>query len=212
MITKSRNHKCITSSINKYPVNTYVSPQSRRDESESNTNLRILKCMRNDIKNKNKNGENEMNNNNKNIHLMNLDGHTNADGIVRFKENTHEWKLSQEMNGESDFIHLTNKQYRGMKKACRHGRTTTITIPRKNNQEVTISKVGKDKYQSNEGQFVINLKSFNLNKIDGYLGNSNSLSGSLISHALVSGVNVNKTIDELDNYELKMNTLYKEVA
>ena len=58
--------------------------------------------MRNDIKNKNKNGENEMNNNNKNIHLMNLDGHTNADGIVRFKENTHEWKLSQEMNGESD--------------------------------------------------------------------------------------------------------------
>ena len=37
-----------------------------------------------------------------------------------------------------------------------------------------------------------------MNKIDGYLGNSNSLSGSLISHALISGVNVNKTITSID--------------
>ena len=147
-------------------------------------------------------------NNNKNIYLMNLNGHTDADGIVKFKENTHEWRLSQEMEDGQDFIHLTNKQYRGMKKACRHGRTTTITIPRMN-KEVTISKVGKDKYQSDEGQFVINLKSFTNNKIDGYLGNSNSLSGSMISYALDTGRNVNNEIDKIMDVEM---SLYKEVA
>lgn len=160
----------------------------------------------NDINNKNKNGENKMNriNNDKNIHLMNLDGYTDADGIVKFKENTHEWKLSQEMEKGNDFIHLTNKQYRGMKKACRHGRTTTLTLPNMNNQEVTISKVGKDKYQSDTGQFVINLKSFNHNKVEGYVGNTNSLSGSMISYALDTDRDVNDTIGELDDIEYRM--------
>ena len=176
--------------------------------------------MRNELKNNNKNGETKMKNTLKINYTTNFNNNSytdnEVDGYIRFKDNSHEENLADEMRDEfgySNFLFLSNRNYRQLKKACRRGNTIDVNCKR-TGQAHTIRKVGNNKYQSDtDGSFVINLKSFTQNKVVSYIGNNNSVTGSLISESFDSGNNVNETIQNYYDNELLMSQkLFREVV